>query len=180
MKLYLVRHGETDWNVAGILMGQTDISLNATGIKQAEALRDKIIQRGLEFDAVYASPLQRTAKTAEIIAPGSPIIFRDALKERGIGQFAGHPARELFGNKVDFLDVELNSGAYGVEPIRDFHARTTDFLQKLQASHSSDAQILVITSNGLMKRLVSIITKTSPQDAPNFRNAEIYEFELFC
>lgn len=52
MKLYLVRHGETDWNAAGILMGQTNIPLNATGVKQAEVLRDKIVRRGLEFDAV--------------------------------------------------------------------------------------------------------------------------------
>ncbi len=52
MKLYLVRHGETDWNAAGILMGQINIPLNATGVKQAEVLRDKIVRRGLEFDAV--------------------------------------------------------------------------------------------------------------------------------
>lgn len=178
MKLYLVRHGETDWNAAGILMGQTNIPLNATGVKQAEVLRDKIVRRGLEFDAVYASPLQRTAKTAEIIAPGFPIIFCDALKERGIGKFKGRPASEVFNNEIDFLDINLNSGAFGVEPIQDFHARAADFLQKLQASHSSDAQILVITSNGLMKRLVSIITKTPAKDVPNFQNAEIYEYDF--
>lgn len=126
----------------------------------------------------YASPLQRTAKTAEIIAPGFPIIFCDALKERGIGKFKGRPASEVFNNEIDFLDINLNSGAFGVEPIQDFHARAADFLQKLQASHSSDAQILVITSNGLMKRLVSIITKTPAKDVPNFQNAEIYEYDF--
>ena len=177
MKLYLVRHGETDWNAKGILMGQTDIPLNDTGIQQAEALRNKIAARGLEFDAVYASPLQRTAKTAEIIAPDFPIIFHDALKERGIGQLAGHPTSELFDNEIDFLDMGLNSGAYGVEPIRAFHARAMVFLLDLPKFHPRDAKILIVTSNGVMKRLVSILTKTSPQDVPNFKNAEIYEYD---
>ena len=178
MKLYLVRHGETDWNAKGVLMGQTDIPLNATGIQQAEALRDKIAQRGLEFDVVYASPLQRTAKTAEIIAPNFPILFRDTLKERGIGQLAGHPASELFDNKIDFLDVGLNSGAYGVEPIRAFHARAMVFLLDLPKFHPRNAKILIVTSNGVMKRLASILTKTPPEEVPNFQNAEIYEYEL--
>lgn len=178
MKLYLVRHGETDWNAEGVLMGQADIPLNTTGIQQAEALRDKIAQRGLEFDAVYASPLQRTAKTAEIIVPEFPIIFHDGLKERGIGQFQGRPANEVFDNKIDFLDVGLNSSAYGVEPIRAFHARAMVFLSDLPKFHPRDAKILIVTSNGLMKRLASILTKTPPQDVPNFQNAEIYEYEL--
>lgn len=178
MQIYLVRHGETDWNTKGILMGQADIPLNTTGIQQAEALRDEIAQRGLEFDAVYASPLQRTAKTAQIIAPDSPIIFSDLLKERAVGQFAGHPANELFDNKIDFLDVGLNSSAFSVEPIRAFHARAMVFLKDLAKFHSQDAKILIVTSNGFMKRLVSIITKTPPEAMPNFQNARIYHYEI--
>lgn len=177
MKLYLVRHGETDWNAKGTLMGWADIPLNANGIKQAETLRDKIIESGLEFDAVYSSPLQRAAKTAQIVAPNSPIIYSDALKERNVGQFQGHPMCELFDNKIDFLDIKLNSGAFEVEPIREFHARATAFLLDLSKSHPQNAKILVVTSSGVMKRLASILTKTLPQDIPNFQNAEIYEYD---
>ncbi len=179
MKLYLVRHGETDWNAKGILMGQADIPLNATGVQQAEALRNKIAQRDLEFDAVYASPLQRTAKTAEIISPPNfAIIFDNRLKERNGGEFQGGPPRQLFDHEIDFLDMRLNSNAFGVEPIQDFHGRAANFLQDLQKSHPSDAKILVVTSNGLMKRMVSILTNTPPEHLPRFQNAEIYEYEL--
>lgn len=178
MKLYLVRHGETDWNAQGILMGQADIPLNAHGIQQAKVLRDKIAQQGLGFDAVYSSPLQRTAETAQIITPDSPIIYLDVLKERGAGQFQGGSSEKLFNSEIDFLDIKLNSGAFGVEPIQDFHNRAMVFLLDLPKFHPKNAKILVVTSNGLMKRLVSIITKTSPEDIPNFHNAEIYEYDI--
>lgn len=179
MKLYLVRHGETDWNTKGILMGQADIPLNNAGIQQAEVLRDKIAACGLKFDAVYASPLQRTAQTANIILPpGSTIIFSDLLKERNAGEFQGGSPRALFDHEIDFLDMNINSDAFGVEPIQDFHARATKFLQLLQRSHSSDASILVVSSNGLMKRMASILTNTQPGEIPRFQNAEIYEYEL--
>ena len=178
MKLYLVRHGETDWNAKGIIMGQADIPLNANGVRQAEALRDKIIKSGLEFDAIYVSPLQRTTQTAQIIAPGFQMIFSNNLKERAVGQFQGRPTKELFDGQIDFLDPGLNSGAFGVEPILQFHARAMVFLKDLPKFHPHDAKILVVTSNGLMKRLASIITKTPPEDIPNFHNAEIYEYEI--
>ncbi len=82
MQIYLVRHGETDWNRENRLQGQTDIPLNNTGISQAHQLRQKINARNLKFDAVYVSPLQRTLKTAQIIVPGFPITLDDNLKER--------------------------------------------------------------------------------------------------
>lgn len=179
MKLYLVRHGETDWNARGLLMGQADIPLNATGIQQAEALRAKIAARGLEFDAAYVSPLQRAAQTAQIIlSPDFPIVFDDRLKERNAGEFQGGSPRKLFDHEIDFLDMNLNSGAFSVEPIQDFHGRARAFLQDLRQSHPNEAKILVVSSNGLMKRLSSILTNVPPEDTPRFQNAEIYEYTL--
>jgi len=86
MQIYLVRHGETDWNRENRLQGQTDIPLNNTGISQAYQLRQKINARNLKFDAVYVSPLQRTLKTAQIIVPGVPNASDNNLKERSAGQ----------------------------------------------------------------------------------------------
>lgn len=176
MKLYLVRHGKTDWNLQGRIQGQADIPLNSIGIQQAEALRDKIAERGLKFDAVYASPLQRTAKTAEIITSG-PIVFDNRLKERAAGDFTGQPLGMLFNHEIDFLDPNLNAGDYGVEPFLDFQGRATDFLECLRANHPNDARILIVTSNGIMKRMHAQI-HGDLRAHPHFQNAEIYEYEL--
>ena len=65
-EIILVRHGETDWNVAEVFRGRIDIELNETGIKQAELLAEYLSKQ--KIDAIYSSPLKRALKTAEIIA----------------------------------------------------------------------------------------------------------------
>jgi len=65
-ELILVRHGETEWNVAEVFRGQIDIGLSETGVKQAELLAGHLSTSSIE--AVYSSPLKRALKTAEAIA----------------------------------------------------------------------------------------------------------------
>ena len=65
-KIILIRHGETEWNVAEIFRGRTDVELNETGIRQAELLAEYLSKT--KIDAIYSSPLRRALKTAEIIA----------------------------------------------------------------------------------------------------------------
>ena len=65
-EIILVRHGETEWNVAEVFRGRIDIELNETGIKQAELLAEYL--SGVKTDAIYSSPLKRALKTAEVIA----------------------------------------------------------------------------------------------------------------
>ena len=57
MKLLLTRHGQTDWNVAGRIQGMTDIELNETGIRQAEEVREKLLNENI--DVIITSPLKR-------------------------------------------------------------------------------------------------------------------------
>ena len=84
-KLYLVRHGETDYNNTMRFQGQTDIPLNQTGVEQAEKLA--AFFKDIPLDAVYSSSLQRAGKTAEIIAEekGLEPVSLDALKEMSFG-----------------------------------------------------------------------------------------------
>ncbi len=63
--IILVRHGETDWNVAEVFRGRVDVELNATGVKQAELLAEYLSNMGLS--AIYSSPLQRALRTAAVI-----------------------------------------------------------------------------------------------------------------
>lgn len=80
--IYIVRHGETDWNKEGKLQGHTDTELNDTGRKQALILKDKL--QNIHFDKVFVSPLKRTRQTAEIITK-SPQIIDSRIIERNNG-----------------------------------------------------------------------------------------------
>ena len=177
MRLFFVRHGQTDWNRQDRIQGHTDIPLNTTGIMQAEELRNQIKARGLKFDVVYASPLKRVQKTAEIVADGqNEVIIDRRLMERGAGEFEGRPCIEFFNSEIDFLNPEINADNYGVEPINDFTARVHGFLQDLTKKHAADARILIVSSSGVMKR--AYLTLTGGENPPNFSNSEIFELEI--
>ena len=89
-ELYLVRHGETDWNRQRRIQGLTDIPLNDTGREQARATGRALGRRA--FDGIFSSPLGRALETARIIAgevglPEPSVI--DALAERNYGEAEG-------------------------------------------------------------------------------------------
>lgn len=177
MKLFVVRHGETDWNAQHIAQGQTDIPLNAHGIEQAERLCETLKQRGLKFDAVYSSPLERVRRTAEIITGNQYNIVLDKhLNERNLGDLEGtsFPSWESLG--VDLFDLKLNSTAFNVEPIRDFHNRVADFIADLRRKHAADDQILIVTSNGFIHRFRLITNQSSPTS--EIGNGELVECDL--
>src|SRR3989344_1327026 len=96
MKIFMVRHGETDYNVAKRIPGQEiDQSLNATGRKQAEERAEE--RAGMTVDVMFSSPLKRAGETAEIIAKGLnlQILYRDELKERSFGSLSGKTFEEV-------------------------------------------------------------------------------------
>ena len=68
MGLYLVRHGETDWNLSSRIQGQTDIPLNDNGRAQARELSAAVRQRGLSPGRIYTSRMLRARETADIVA----------------------------------------------------------------------------------------------------------------
>ena len=71
MLIYLVRHGETDWNLAGRVQGQADNDLNETGREQARLTAKKLF--GVTFDAAFCSTLIRAIHTAQIILGEQPV-----------------------------------------------------------------------------------------------------------
>jgi probable phosphoglycerate mutase len=95
-RICVVRHGETDWNTAGILQGWLDVPINERGRAQARELALAFAASG--FSCVYASPLRRSLETAQIIAAQlrlPPPTCHDGLKERNFGIIQGIPKAEL-------------------------------------------------------------------------------------
>lgn len=155
MHLYLVRHGQTDWNIKKQSQGVADIELNATGIAQAEELAQEIQRRGLKFDFIYSSPLRRAKKTAEIITGNrKDIIFDDRLIERDYGELEGKVV-DWGALGVDDLSIRQNTNIYNIEPIRTVLSRAESFLADLKSryTHQPDAQILIVAHGTLLKAL---------------------------
>lgn len=104
MKLYVVRHGLTDWNIQNKIQGLTDIPLNAAGVKQVTKLREKI--RDMQFDICFASPLRRTMQTAQIITRGQCQIIPDSrIIERSFGDFEGVVLTRGWGRWLEWILV---------------------------------------------------------------------------
>ncbi|MGH8273342.1 MAG: histidine phosphatase family protein [Gammaproteobacteria bacterium] len=93
-RLWLARHGETDWSAAGKHTGRTDIPLNARGRAQAEALGRGLATLDLHFSAAYTSPLSRAHDTARLsgFAQAEPM---DDLLEWDYGEFEGRKTADI-------------------------------------------------------------------------------------
>lgn len=139
--IYLIRHGQTDQNVAWRIQGQRDFPLNETGIRQAEAARDALKELGISFDKVISSPLSRAVRTAEIVtgadgaeASGAPeIILDDRLKEMDYGPYEGADLKNLpEALKEFFSDFNRNPAPEGVEQLPDLVKRLGGFLEAIK------------------------------------------------
>ena len=89
MKLYVIRHGQTNWNLKGIIQGQKDIELNDKGINEARKAKDEF--NSLKIDLIMCSPLKRAKETAKILNTDKNIniVYKSELIERGLGDFEG-------------------------------------------------------------------------------------------
>lgn len=177
MKLYLIRHGQTDWNLAQKIQGQTDIPLNNTGILQAEKMRDKL--KNYQFDKCYVSPLKRAKQTAEIITDGQmELIFDDNLKERGFGSLEGGDPGKWYRES---LDRRLNMTKGGMESIFEVLERSKKVLQRIKSENPDDAKILVVSHGVLLKTMhFNIVGYDDNTDfwELHFENGDLMEYDI--
>jgi broad specificity phosphatase PhoE len=93
---YLVRHGETEWNKNGTVMGQMDSPLTAEGMLQVKATAEKL--KHVHFDAIFSSDSPRTQRTAEILRLDRQLAIKTSklLRERRYGHFEGKSSAEYY------------------------------------------------------------------------------------
>lgn len=149
MKLYVVRHGQTDWNVNGKIQGQKDVELNSTGIAQANSIRDKFNK--LDIDLIMCSPLKRAQKTAEIINQDRnlKIIYRDELIERGLGDFEG---KDCETERDEIYNYYKNDKEMNIEPIVDLCGRINKLLDEIKENYSTN-KIILVTHSGTARAI---------------------------
>lgn len=145
--LYLVRHGESDWNVLGLTQGQADVPrLTARGRAQAraaaETIRADVLARGVTVAVVRTSDLQRAVQTATILADvlGAPVVHDERLREQHLGALEGRPYSETWAaaERHDWSDPDRAVG--GGESPRRLRARLA---AALDAVAPSGATVLV-------------------------------------
>lgn len=126
--LFLVRHGQTDWNAESRLAGWTNVGLTDLGRQQASALRPRLAERS--FDAVWASDLQRAVHTAQLAA-GEPVVD-ERLREIHFGELEGARWPELEPRWRDPLKDFSGFAAPGGESLDDLGARLSAFADELR------------------------------------------------
>lgn len=144
--LALVRHGQTDWNLAGRLQGRTDIELNETGREQAREVGRALLGQG--WDLVLGSPLSRAARTAQLIAEvlraptGEPV---PEVIERGFGPLEG---RIMAG----IPDAEATLLAEHAEDRQAVLRRALPALQRIV--EANPGRRILVVSHGATMRIV--------------------------
>ncbi|TCL80269.1 putative phosphoglycerate mutase [Curtobacterium sp. PhB142] len=168
--LYLVRHGETDWNAQRRIQGSTDIPLNDTGRRQAADAAELLARR--RFDAVVASPLSRAAETGTIIADrlglAAPVTYA-GLAERAYGEAEGLTDTEV---TAEYPHDDIP----GRESRSALLARITETLGEIAVRF--DGGVVVVATHGAVIR--SVVNEAAPgtadRHATPIRNGSIHSF----
>jgi len=159
MKIYLARHGETDWNAEKRLQGWTDISLNEKGRGQAKELQS--ILSAISLEATYCSALKRSIETAEIV-DRQPIVRCVELNEQSLGTYEGVALSEEEFQRFQQLRTDTNYRPEGGESRSEHLQRVRKALGQIGSGHSEDGQVLIIghggTNNLILQELLKIQT----------------------
>ncbi len=152
IKILLVRHGETDWNLAGRFQGRTDVPLNQKGAEQANALASAL--RGESLAAIYSSPLARAKETARLIQvfhPSAPLYEEEGLVEMDLGEFEGIEGPSWAEKHADFRKAWRDNPASvtmpGGENLQQVQARAMAALERITHSHPHGSTLLVCSHN---------------------------------
>lgn len=155
---YFVRHGETEYNRRRIVQGSgIDSVLNDRGRAQVGALAGRLSD--IAFDAIYASPLQRTRQTTAIIAERQrdiPIQYLADLKEMAWGVYEGEPPSAERNRELDAIKQRWRNGAFderieGGESIRDVERRARRAVDQILDQEGRGQTVLVVTHGRFLR-----------------------------
>ena len=166
MKIYLVRHGETDWNQAGRLQGQTDIALNAQGLEQAREAAERL--KEVPFEIAFCSPLIRAKRTAETIIGDRKITLTtdERLRELNFGPWEGVDIRSI---KDAASQPFTNPGSYippvGAESFAQLYKRSGEFVdQVLLPLEGTYETVLVVAHGGVNRSILNPVLNIPVDD----------------
>lgn len=170
MRLYIVRHGQTDWNVRGLAGGHRDEPLDETGRLQADLLGLRF--RSIPLDRILSSDLQRSLRTAEAVARhhNLPVETDPRLRERAMGVFEGRPHAEMSAELEEIAQKDgvtpFEARPPGGESLQDVWHRVGPVAEELKRCSGST---LVVSHGGTATILIARILGLQPIMARAFR-----------
>jgi phosphoserine phosphatase len=169
--IFLVRHGETDWQREGRVLGTRDIGLNADGINQSQALVRAL--EGIEVAEVLSSPLRRAAQSAEIIAGGFDLdIARDPrLADVRVGRWEGAYYKDLLSDPEyqKFVIDPLAERTPGGEHVAEVRDRAVGSITQALGDNPGADNVVVVTHANIIRVLCAHYTGTTLANFHRFR-----------
>jgi phosphoserine phosphatase len=158
-RLLLARHGQSLSNAVRRFQGAQDVALSPLGIRQAEALGLAIGRRPVAH--VYASPLVRARRTAEIACGGSavPLTVVDDLRELSLGEWEGCTVEEIRTRPGDpytrWVRDPVLCSPPGGEPLEVVQARVLRAVEGIAAAHPNGDDVLIVSHGGVISALLA-------------------------
>ncbi len=165
-ELWLIRHGQTDWNLEGRFQGQTDLPLNLQGIVQAEMLAEQFLSERIHFTAGYSSDLLRARMTAEIVtrSMGIPLYTDMRLREANLGEWEGKLFTDIKLHYPDWLERRKQDPAHplapGGENLIQLAERLSNAASEIARNHAGE-RVLVV-SHGLALATLLCLAQGEP------------------
>ena len=177
MKLYMIRHGQSEANITGVYGGQHQIPLTAQG--EEEARQAAKILKGLEFDKIYSSDLIRAIRTQELAYPAEDVERLEILREMDVGELVGKKPEECFalwGEPYLADRARANFVPYGGEDRAMIYARAKKFLKMLEDCPYE--RVAAFSHNGFICSVMRIAMGLGPEEG-NFltKNCALSTFE---
>ena len=149
--IYIIRHGQTDWNLEKKMIGQIDVPLNQTGKEQAKASIKQL--SALKIDEIISSDLVRTKETADIIntALHLPISFDARLRERNYGDLEGISEKDISQETWSIFNKDPHK--MHAESPEDLYKRVKSFFNEVDSSKN----ILVVTHSGVLRMAMLLL-----------------------
>lgn len=185
MKIYLTRHGETEWNVQGRIQSHGDSPLTISGIKTSKEIHDKLVN--VKFDKIYTSDLGRAVQTAKIIRGSRPIeiIKLEGIREINMDRWKGKSLIK-FNGEENALNNNLYNFPHKYEPednetYCDFYHRTIKTIDLILDDKKSENILIVShfhTVRVILSHLKKVDIKDIPKEYPYIKNSDVHIIEV--
>ncbi|MBR3874015.1 MAG: histidine phosphatase family protein [Clostridia bacterium] len=156
MKLYMVRHGQSETNLSGCFTGWAQVSLTEKGLEDAKLAGEYL--KGKTFDRIYASDLKRAIQTAQAAIPGCDLILTPQLREISVGRLELCSVAECekkYGPRFMVTPQGYDLSPYGGENHQMLRERVGAFMAELE--HESDEQVIAFSHAGVILCMLDIV-----------------------